>query len=120
MATRVDARVLADAVPGERIRDAALVVAYAVLVGLVAQVVIPLPHTPVPITGQTFGVLLGGMALGWKRGLAGMALYAAAGAAGVPWFAGHSGGFSVITGPTAGYILGFVLAGAVVGKLAEL
>jgi biotin transport system substrate-specific component len=112
-------RVLADLIPAFAVRDAILVVAYAALVGLVAQIVVPLPFTPVPITGQTFGVLLGGMALGSRRALAGMALYVAAGLVGMPWFAGGAHGFGVMGGPTFGYLIGFIVAGAVLGRFAE-
>ncbi len=112
-------RVLADLVPSFAVRDAALIVTYAVLVGLLAQLVIPLPFTPVPITGQTFGVLLGGMALGWRRALAGMVLYLAVGLVGVPWFAQGKGGFSVLSAPSFGYLVGFVVAAALLGLLAE-
>lgn len=111
--------VLADVLPGELVRDVVLVVAYALLVGLTAQVVIPLPFTPVPITGQTFGVLLGGMALGSRRALFGMLLYLAVGLLGVPWFAQHRGGLDMLAAPSLGYIAGFVVAAAVVGFLAE-
>jgi biotin transport system substrate-specific component len=112
-------RVLADLIPAFAVRDVALVIGYALLVGLLAQLVIHLPFTPVPITGQTFGVLLGGMALGARRALIGMLLYVVVGLAGVPWFADHSGGFGVIGGPTFGYLVGFVVAAAVLGALAE-
>jgi biotin transport system substrate-specific component len=112
-------QVLADLIPAFAVRDALLVVGYAALVGLLAQLVIPLPFTPVPITGQTFGVLLGGMALGWRRGLAGMVLYVAVGLVGVPWFAEGKGGFSVLSAPSFGYLVGFVIAAGVLGRLAE-
>jgi len=112
-------RVLADLVPASAVLDVALVIAYAGLVGLLAQLVIHLPFTPVPITGQTFGVLLGGMALGSRRALLGMLLYVAAGLAGVPWFAEHSGGSGVLGTPSFGYLVGFVVAAAVLGILAE-
>ena len=108
--------VLADALPGAAVRDVGLVVTGAALVGLSAQVYIPLPFTPVPVTGQTFAALLVGAALGWQRGLASMLLYLAAGVAGVPWFAEGSSGASA---PSFGYIVGFVLAAAVVGRLAS-
>jgi biotin transport system substrate-specific component len=111
--------VLADRVPAFAARDVALIAGYAVLVGLLAQLVIPLPFTPVPITGQTFGVLLGGMALGWRRALLGMLLYLVVGLAGLPWFAGGAGGFHVLGAPTFGYLVGFVVAAAIVGWLAE-
>src|SRR5262249_37764623 len=83
-------RVPADLLPGARVRDVALVVGAAGFVGLLAQISIHLSFTPVPITGQTLGVLLAGTALGWRRGAAAMALYAIAGVLGVPWFADHS------------------------------
>ncbi len=111
--------VLGDALPGALARDAALVAGYAALVGLLAQVVIQLPFTPVPITGQTFGVLLGGMALGWRRALAGMALYALAGLAGVPWFAQAHGGLSALQLPSFGYVVGFFCAAGLTGFLAQ-
>ena len=112
-------RVLADLLPGERIRDVALVVGYAALTGLAAQLSIKLGFTPVPITGQTFAVLLGGAALGWRRAFAGMLLYLLAGLTPwVPWFAGGKGGVEVLKSPSFGYIIGFVVAAAVVGRLA--
>jgi biotin transport system substrate-specific component len=73
--------VLADVLPGERTRDAVLVLAYALFTGLFAQVSWPLPFTPVPVTGQTFAVLLGAAALGWRRAFLGMVIYAF----GLPW-----------------------------------
>ena len=112
--------VLADALPAFAVRDALVVVGYAALVGLLAQLVIPLPFTPVPITGQTFGVLLGGMALGWRRAVAGMVVYVGLGLVGLPWFAGGNGGFNVIHAPSFGYLIGFVVAAGVLGRLAEL
>ncbi len=108
--------VLADVLPGERVRDLLLVLAYAGLTGLAAQVVIP--FTPVPVTGQTFAVLLGGAALGWRRAFLGMAVYMAAGLAGVPWFSQWSGGTDTLSAPSFGYIIGFLFAGALVGWLA--
>jgi biotin transport system substrate-specific component len=107
--------VLADLLPGALARDLALVVGGAVLVGLAAQVSFPIPGTPVPVTGQTFAVLLCGAALGWQRAFASMALYLVAGGLGLPWFAGGSSGWA---GASFGYIIGFVVAGAVVGWLA--
>src|ERR1700744_5272923 len=85
--------VLADLAPGTLARDVLLVIGGAGFVGLLAQISIHLSFTPVPITGQTLGVLLAGTALGWRRGLAAMLLYAAAGVLGVPWFAGHASGY---------------------------
>lgn len=107
--------VLADVIPGALARDVALVAGGAGLTGLAAQVVLPVPGSPVPITGQTFAALLVGAALGWRRGGAAMLLYLLAGAAGVPWFNDASSG---LYGASAGYVAGFVLAGALVGALA--
>lgn len=107
--------VLGDLLPGALVRDVALVLGGAAFVGLSAQISVPLPGTPVPVTGQTFAVLLVGAALGWQRALPAMALYLAAGAAGVPWFAEHSSGTAA---PSLGYVIGFLLSAAVVGALA--
>jgi biotin transport system substrate-specific component len=107
--------VLADLVPGALVRDAILVAGGAALTGVAAQIVIPVPGSPVPMTGQTFAALLVGAALGWKRGALSMALYLAVGAAGVGWFQKGSSG---LFGASAGYIVGFVFAGALVGALA--
>lgn len=108
--------VLADVVSNTLLADAALVTGAAALVGALAQLSIHLSFTPVPITGQTLGVLLAGSALGWRRASLAMSLYVVAGVAGVPWFAGHAHGY-----PTAtfGYLLGFVLAGSLLGFLAS-
>ena len=88
-------------------RQAILVLGGAAFVGLAAQVAIPLPFTPVPLTLQTFAVLLAGAALGSMRGVLAMSLYAVAGIAGVPWFAEGSSGFAMAS---FGYILGFIVA----------
>ncbi|MGW3137926.1 biotin transporter BioY [Streptomyces sp. NPDC001139] len=108
-------QVLADLLPASRVRDVALVVGGAVLTGLAAQISVPVPHSPVPVTGQTFAALLVGTSLGASRGLASLVLYALAGLAGVPWFAGGTSGVSV----SFGYILGMLLASAAVGVLAR-
>jgi biotin transport system substrate-specific component len=100
-------------------RDIALIVAGSLLVAALAQISIPLPFTPVPITGQTFAVLLVGAALGSKRGLASMILYVAEGALGLPFFAGGASGWHILTGATAGYLIGFIAAAYVIGLLAE-
>lgn len=110
-----DRRVLADLMPGALIRDIALVVGGAGLTGLAAQASILTPLSPVPFTLETLTVLVTGAALGSVRGVLSMALYVAAGLAGVPWFAGHSHG----VGPAFGYLLGFVLAAGLVGALAR-
>ncbi len=109
-------RVLGDTLPGERVRDVLLVVAGAGLIGLLAQISIKLSFTPVPITGQTLGVLLVGTALGLRRGAAALILYAVAGLIGVPWFALGGSGY---VGANFGYILGFIAAAAICGYMAE-
>lgn len=85
-----------------------------------SQVRIPLPFTPVPITGQTFGVLLLGALLGSRYGTAVVAAYVFEGAIGLPVFAGFKGGISALLGPTGGYIVGFIFAAFAVGRLVEL
>jgi biotin transport system substrate-specific component len=108
-------QVLSDLIPGAVVRDLALVLSGAALTGALAQLSVPVPGSPVPITGQTLGVLLVGAALGWRRGFAALGLYLLAGMAGVPWYANHASGASL---PDLGYIIGFVLAAAAVGALA--
>ena len=109
-------RVLADLVPGALVRDIALVIGAAALTGIAAQISIPLPFTPVPISLQTFTVLLAGAALGPIRGGLSMLLYLGAGLAGVPWFSEQNRGWEFAS---FGYIVGFVLAAALVGWLAR-
>lgn len=99
--------------------DVLLVLAGTGLVAGAAQISIPLPFTPVPITGQTFAVVLVGASLGAIRGTASLSLYLLLGILGAPIYAGHAHGWSVITGASGGYIVGFVLAAAVTGYLAE-
>lgn len=103
----------------EWIRSFLLIVSGSLLIAILAQVKIVLPFTPVPITGQTFGVLLIGAALGSKRGAAAMVLYITEGAMGLPFFAGGGSGLSILTGATAGYLVGFIGAAYVAGWLAE-
>lgn len=101
------------------LRDLVLIVAGSLLVAALAQITIPLPFTPVPLTGQTFAVLLVGATLGSKRGLASMILYIVEGAIGLPFFAGGASGWHVLVGATAGYLIGFIVAAYVIGLLAE-
>ena len=109
-------RVLADFVPSSVVSNTALIFGGAMFVGLLAQISIPLSFTPVPVTGQTLGVLLVGPALGGRRALASLMLYVAAGLAGVPWFAHGESGYP---SATFGYLLGFVLASYVLGVAAQ-
>ncbi len=97
----------------------ALALGMACLVGLLAQVRMPVPWSPVPVTGQTFAVLLAGVLLGRWWGGVSMALYAGLGIAGVPWFSGWAGGISHLAGPTGGYLIGFVLAALFLGHFTD-
>jgi biotin transport system substrate-specific component len=103
-----------------RLRHLLLVVVGAVFIFLTAKVSVMLPGNPVPFTLQNFGVLVVGGALGLRRGGAAALLYVALGVIGLPFFAEGKGGVSVMWGATGGYLVGFVVAAAVVGRLAEL
>ncbi|MCQ4213000.1 biotin transporter BioY [Streptomyces longispororuber] len=109
-------KVLADLIPASRTKDIALVVGGAALTGIAAQIAVPVPGSPVPVTGQTFAALLVGTALGARRGFLALAVYALAGMAGMPWFAEGASGFSM---PSFGYVIGLMLASAAVGALAR-
>lgn len=108
--------VLADLVAGGLVRDVVLVAATAALTGAAAQVAIPLPFTPVPISLQTFTVLLSAAALGPMRAASAMLIYLLAGMAGVPWFSDQTSGWGF---PSFGYVIGFVVAATLVGLLAR-
>jgi biotin transport system substrate-specific component len=111
-------QVLADAVlPRSLAVDTGLVLAGAALTAGLAQVAIPL--WPVPVTGQTLGVLLVGASLGAARGAISMVVYMLAGIIGLPVYSDHTSGLAVLLGPTGGYIVGFVLAAAFTGWLAQ-
>jgi biotin transport system substrate-specific component len=112
---RVLSELVAPRVPAT-VRTALLVAAGAGLVGLSAQLSVPLPGTPVPVTGQTFAVLLVGAALGWQQAALSMSLYLVAGGLGLPWFAKAGSGFG---GATFGYVVGFVVAATAVGWVAS-
>lgn len=105
--------------PRSRAVAVLLVVAAAALTALAAQWRIQLPFTPVPITGQTFAVLLTGAALGARLGAAGQLLYILAGIVGAPVFTDGGSGFEVIRGATGGYIVGFIIAAGLIGWMAE-
>ncbi len=98
---------------------AALVVGFALLTAATAQIAIPLPFTPVPLSGQTFGVILAGAALGSAAGASSQLVYILMAGLGLPFWAGGDSGWQVMSGPTAGYIVGFVVAAFIIGKLAE-
>jgi len=99
--------------------DALLVVGGALFIALFAQISIRLPFTPVPITGQTFAVLLVGGALGASCGTISVGFYVLLGLVGLPVYAAHTHGWSVLNGATGGYLMGFLVAGALVGYLAD-
>lgn len=96
-----------------------LALGMACVVGLMAQIRFSLPWSPVPITGQTFAVLLAGVLLGRRWGSTSMAIYAGLGAIGLPWFDGWSGGIGILIGPTGGYIIGFILAALFLGHFTD-
>jgi biotin transport system substrate-specific component len=99
--------------------DLALIVAGSLLIGLSAQIAVPLPFSPIPVTGQTFTVLMIGALFGSRRSGLSVLLYVIEGAAGLPVFALGKGGIGVLLGPTGGYLVGFVVAAYVVGLFAE-
>jgi biotin transport system substrate-specific component len=103
------------------VADAVLVALGGTLIALSAQVSIPLPNTPVPVTGQTFGVLLVGASYGAIRAFATMALYLVAGGLGYGVFAAHASGWDVLkfSSATGGYLVGMLVAAALVGALAD-
>jgi len=101
------------------VRTATLVIGFALLTAALAQFEVHLSFTPVPITGQTLGVLLAGAALGWRSGAASMGLYWVLGLVGLPFYSGGDGGWKNGTGATMGYFVGFVVAAAAVGYMAE-
>ncbi len=102
-----------------RSRDALLIVGGSLLMAALAQVRIPLPFTPVPITGQTFGVLVIGASFGARLGFLTLLLYLIEGILGLPFFAGGGSGFSHLAGATGGYLLSFPLASGFMGWLVE-
>lgn len=120
MTTTYDAPTLAGVVfPRSKTTTVVLMIGFALLTALAAQIRIPVPGTPVPITGQTFAVLLAGAALGSWAGAGSQAIYWVLGAVGLPFYTDASGGWSAATGATAGYLVGFIVAAWVVGALAE-
>jgi biotin transport system substrate-specific component len=95
-----------------------LALSFACLTGLLAQLRFYLPGNPVPVTGQTFAVLLAGILLGKWGGIS-QTMYVGIGALGAPWFAGFNGGFAYIAGPTGGYLIGFILAAFFLGYFTD-
>jgi biotin transport system substrate-specific component len=94
-----------------------LALGFACLTGLAAQIRVPLPFTPVPVTGQVLAALLSGVVLGGCYGGLSQVFYLGLGAMGLPWFTGWGGGLAIITGVTGGYIIGFIPAALMIGWL---
>jgi len=95
-----------------------LALSFALLTGLLAQFRFYLPGTPVPVTGQVFGVILAGVILG-KWGGVSQCFYVGFGAVGLPWFAGLNGGIFYLVGPTGGYLIGFIIAAFFIGFVVD-
>ena len=91
----------------------------ACFTGIMAQIIIPLPWTPVPVTAQTFAVLCSGLFLGKKYGCLSQVLYVVLGVAFIPWFGGMTGGVETLLGSTGGFLVGFVIASYFVGAITE-
>jgi len=119
--TRASTDVLIDRIPVGRnlATDAIWVVAFSLVTAACAQISIHVPFVPVPITGQTFAVLLSGAVLGWRRAFLSQFTYLVEGAAGLPVFADGAGSALHLVGPSGGYLLCFPLAAALVGYLVE-
>lgn len=107
--------VLAEVLPSALTRSGVTIVLGAALTALAAQISFPIPGSPVPVTGQTFAVLLTAAALGPARGLAAQLLYLLLGVVGLPVFAGGGHGSSVVFGASGGYLIGFLVAAALAG-----
>lgn len=120
-ATVSQPRVLIDVLPSTKVLDGIAVVGFALLTAAAAQISIPLGFTPVPLTGQTFAVLLAGGVLGANRGAASQLLYVILGAIGLPFYADGASGITADGAliATFGYLIGFVVAAWVVGLMAE-
>jgi biotin transport system substrate-specific component len=111
--------VLADLVPAVRARDAGLVALGVLLTALLAQVAIPVPGSPVPITGQTLAVVLTAASLGPVRGVAVQVAYLLAALVGLPFYADASSGVHAVFGATGGYVVGFLPAAYLIGLAAR-
>ena len=119
--TRASTDVLIDRIPVGRnlATDAIWVITFSLVTAVCAQISFHLPFSPVPITGQTFAVLLSGAVLGWRRGFLSQVVYLAEGAAGLPVFADGAGSVLHLVGPSGGFLLCFPLAAALVGFMVE-
>ena len=106
-------------VPKSAATTGVIMVGFALFTAVAAQVVIPIPGSPVPITGQTLAVLLAGAVLGSKAGAGSQLISWTMGAVGLPFYSSATGGWEAATGATAGYLIGFIAAAWLVGALAE-
>jgi biotin transport system substrate-specific component len=111
--------VLADLFARTRVHDAVLVLGAALLTALLSQLSVPVPGSPVPITGQTLAVMLTAAALGPVRGALGQGAYVLLGAAGLPFFSRGASGLATVLGPTGGFLVGFIPAAFLVGLAAS-
>jgi biotin transport system substrate-specific component len=111
--------VLADLGAGSRARDVVLVLGGVLLTAALAQVAVPVPGSPVPITGQTLALVLTAASLGPVRGVAVQGLYILAALVGMPFYSEASGGYEVVVGATGGYVIGFVPAALLIGLAAR-
>ncbi len=120
MQTTYPSRTIANVfVPRTAVNTIILMAGFAILTALAAQIRFHIPGTPVPVTGQTFAVLLAGAALGSRAGAGSQLIYWVMGAIGLPVFAQANGGWEAATGATFGYLFGFIVAAWLVGVLAE-
>ena len=119
--TATQPRVLVDAIwtEGSVARDVVLVATGVLAIAAAAQIRIPVPFSLVPITGQTFAVMLIAALYGPRRGVATIVTYIASGAMGLPFFAGGAAGFAYLAGPTTGYLAGWIGAAWLIGTLME-
>lgn len=117
--SRTDTLIGAALAPLDWTRQVSVVVAFSLLTALAAQIAIPIPFSPVPITGQTFAVLLTGALLGSRAGAAAMMVYLFEGAIGLPFFQAGAGGLGHLLGPTGGYLVAFPAAAFITGAFAE-
>jgi biotin transport system substrate-specific component len=122
MMPRASTDVLIDRIPVAQnlATDAIWIVTFSLVTAICAQVSFHLPFSPVPITGQTFAVLLSGAVLGWRRAFLSQAAYLLEGAVGLPVFADGAGSILHLIGPSGGFLLTFPVAAALVGYLVEL
>ncbi len=111
--------VLADLVPAVRARNVVLVAMGVLFTALLAQVSVPVPGSPVPVTGQTLAVVLTAASLGPVRGVAVQAVYILAALVGLPFYSEASGGWDVVVGATGGYVFGFIPAAFLIGLAAR-